>query len=405
MNKIKILAVASLASIAFAGGDLWDFSILLSSDNCGKFCGQVHTPGAIYCWQENQQVPTNGYGRPCFDGSGGWWFGYADNRGEVKDASSGNKVYLDEEKCPEFFPPVAPSTYPAPKDPTPTEALGSIAIEKYVDASSNQDWISLLYDYKTGTTAPTHFLVKGYGLGDATEGLDVKFENPAGTDDKPTVSAIGFNWREKGKCPNKADFEDIVTENLTSRGTGLCIVYKADKEGVDVELGWDEEAYEYNTWVAKLPIATGWKTLNMKWENFRPSFDDGIEPTPLETALTEAEALKFASKNKSASPVSIHFQLKEVGWHGSCSGTAEEYTPSPTPIIGGKMASAYKFNMNGRMLSTNFAGFVQVVNLQGMVVAKKTLAEGEYLNLANLPVGIYMVRSEKHGIVQKIMVK
>jgi hypothetical protein len=69
------------------------------------------------------------------------------------------------------------------------------------------------------------------------------------------------------------------------------------------------------------------------------------------------------------------------------------------------MASEYKFNMNGRILSANFAGSVQVINLQGAVVAKKTLAANESMNLANLPVGIYMVRSKNRGIVQKIMVK
>jgi hypothetical protein len=73
--------------------------------------------------------------------------------------------------------------------------------------------------------------------------------------------------------------------------------------------------------------------------------------------------------------------------------------------MGGKIASAYKFNVNGRSLSANFAGTVQVINLQGAVVAKKTLAADESMSLANLPVGIYMVRSENRGIVQKIMVK
>jgi hypothetical protein len=394
MNKIKILAVAGLASMAFAGGNLWDFATLLETSNCGSFCGQVHTPGAVFCWGEVTPNKDNGWGRPCFDGTGGWWFGYADAGGEVKDANSNNKVFVETERCE--------------TDLNPTEAVGTIAIEKYIEpqsgtaAGQNTDWISKTVAGSVSKAG--HFLIKGYGLGAGTDGLDVIFSNPAGTPEDPTVSAIGFNWRQKAQC-EREDYEGTYIENLTKDDReGLCIRYKADKAGVDVELGWNEAQYEYNTWIVKLPEANDWKTMDMKWEDFAPSYESEDDPYPLETALTKAEALKFALKNRASSAVTVHFQLKEVGWLGSCSGTAER-PPAPTPIMGGKMASAYKFNMNGRMLSANFAGSVQVINLQGAVVAKKTLAAEESMNLANLPVGIYMVRSEKLGIVQKIMVK
>jgi hypothetical protein len=392
MNKIKILAVASLTSIAFAGGDLWDFANLLTTANCGKFCGQVHTPGAIYCWSQTEQTSDNGYGRPCFEGTGGWWFGYADKGGAVKDAVSNQNVFVATENCE--------------TNQNPAQSVGTIAIEKYIEPQSatatgqNTDWITHTVDGSVSKAG--HYLIRGYGLGAGTEGLNVNFVNPGGTDREPNVSAIGFNWRQKEAC-NKTDFEGAYVENIQSKGgNGLCIVYKADKAGVDVELGWNEALYEYKTWVVKLPVATSWKTLDMLWEDFGLSYESDEEPThQKEIALTQAEALKFALKTKTATSESINFQLKEVGWSGSCSGNAER----PSPIMGGKMASAYKFNMSGRMLSANFAGSVQVINLQGMVVAKKTLAVNEAMSLANLPAGIYMVRSEKHGIVQKITVK
>jgi len=419
MSKIKILAVAmaSLACTAFAGGDLWNFKdatdSLLSTTNCGDYCSQVKTPGAIFCWKgtgaalrpaDSVRVDKDGdtipkWGSSCYAKTGGWWFGYADNGGKVQDAISNKAVFK------------AASCSPMPKDPTPAQSEGTIAIEKYINASQNLDWKSLTVPAfpQTGGN-DKHYLVKNYGMGDATDGLDVKFINPAGTPDSPSVAAIGFNWRGKEECGGK-DWEGRFTEDIGSKGTGLCIRYKADKAGVDVELGWNEDTYEYKTWINKLPAATEWKTVDIKWENFGLSYESEEETThPLETALTKAEALKFALKTRGAAET-IHFTLREVGWRGSCTGPAEElpkyvYSGEPNPIIGGKISSAYVFNMNGRMLSANFvAGNVQVVNLQGKVVAQKTLDKGEYLNLANVPMGVYMVRSETRGIVQKIMVK
>ncbi|MDR2583970.1 MAG: T9SS type A sorting domain-containing protein [Fibromonadaceae bacterium] len=399
MRKLKILAVAGLASAAFSAGNLWDFATLLDATNCGTFCGQVHTPGAVYCWSQVTPSATNGWGRPCFDGTGGWWFGYADEGGTVKDASSSNNVFVPKGQggCE--------------TDLKPTEAIGTIVIEKYIEpGKQNVDWIEKTVAGATTGTAGKHYLVKGYGLGAGTDGLDVTFSNPGGTDEKPSVSAIGFNWRGKEEC-ERTDYEGSYIENIGGAGAGLCIVYKADKAGVDVELGWNESLYEYNTWIAKLPAASSWKTVNIKWESFGLSYETGEPTEPRETALTKAEALKFALKTKTAAAETIHFQLKEVGWHGSCSGDAEELPPyqggggDPSPIVGGKVASAYNFNLNGRTLSANFAGTVQVVSLQGKVVAQKTLAKDERLNLSNLPVGVYMVRSESRGIVQKIMLK
>jgi len=419
MGKVKILAVAlaSLASTTFAGGDLWDFADLLSTTNCGTFCSQVHTPGATFCWgpKENGGAgqpsgtasvdkdgdPVPAYGSPCYSKTGGWWFGYADNGGAVKDASSNTNV----------FKPASAACDETPKDPTPTQSVGTIAIEKYINASQNVDWKTITEPAFPATGGnDKHYLVKGYGIGDATQGLDVKFINPAGTDLEPSVSAIGFNWRGKEECGGK-DWENRFVEDIGSKGTGLCIVYKADKYGVDVELGWNEALYEYKTWIMKLPAATSWKTVNIPWTSFGISYEDEEESEPRETALTKAEALKFALKTKGAAET-IHFTLKEVGWLGTCSGTAETLPPydfnasPPTdPIISGKMASAYKFSINGRTLSANFAGAVQVINLQGKVVAQKTLAANESLSLAGLPAGIYMVRSENRGIVQKVILK
>jgi len=404
MNKLKILAVACLASAAFAVGDLWNFATLLSDDNCGKFCGQAHTPGAIYCWQETTPKDTNEWGGPCFHGTGGFWYGYSEYGGKVADGDAGTDVAVCE----------------------------GVVIERYIEpskagsAGQNTDWISKTVKGSSAVTAAGHYMIKGYGLGKGDEGFDVKFTGPGGNDEQPNVSGIGFNWRGKDeapcnpasastKYPNK-DYQGIYTEDLSVK-KGLCLVYKADKEAVDIELGWNESAYDYNTWVARLPAASSWTTINVEWsKHFAPSFVSPDNFYPLEEiALKKADALRFVIKNKTSTPETVRFQLKELGWHGSCSGTATEPPAIPDsdkwwengelPVVGGKVASAYRFNMNGRVLSANFAGTVQVVNLQGKVVAKKVLAANESMNLANLPIGVYMVRSETRGIVQKIMLK
>jgi len=394
MKKFKILAVAAmgLASTAFAGGDLWDFPTLstLASTN-DPYWGQVRTPGAKYCWTTATPPGPPDYGSPCYSQSGGWWFGYADKGGKVQDAHSNENIFLPETNCN------------MSKEPTPTEAKGTIAIEKWIDKVSTTRPQNVAWEQftLTGSAAKAgHYLIKGYGLGAATDGFDVNLINPAGTNENPSVSAIGFNWRQKAECGN-IDYEGAYTENLKKENkTGLCVVYKADKAGVDVELGWNEAVHSFNTWIVKLPAASDWITMDMLWEDFKISYDDGTTPEPMETALKEAEALKFALKTKGAAET-IRFQLKEVGWAGTCSGTAQR----PSPIVGSKIVSAYKFSINGRTLSANFTGPVQVINLHGAVVAKKTLAANESMSLANLPAGVYMVRSEKLGVVQKIAVK
>jgi len=398
MSKIRILALACLANLAFAGGDLWDFPNMLSTENCGSYCGQVHTPGLKFCWSEVTPSAANEWGKVCYKSTGGYWFGYVDEGGDVKDAVSNRNL---------FWPKDA-AECAGGNDATPPDQFYSVVIERYVEpGKQNVDWIPKTVAGSVSKAG--HFMIKGYGLGDGTAegsgGLDVKFSNPGGTDEKPNVSAIGFNWRGKKEC-GYDDYETAYIENIKAQGAGLCIVYKADKAGVDVELGWNESLYEYNTWIAKLPAASSWKTLNIKWESFGLSYETDQPTEPRETAITKAEALKFALKTKTSTPETVHFQLKELGWHGTCSGTAEELQPAqPNPIIGGKVISAYGFNVKGRTLSANFAGSVQVVSLQGKVVAQKTLAANESMNLSNLPVGVYMVRSETRGIVQKIMLK
>jgi len=353
MKTIKAFAFAGLmsASAVFAAANLWKFSGMLANE---PYLGQVMTPGAIHCW-DTAEPPSenNDYQSPCYAKTGGWWFGYGDAGGKVYDGAA--------------------TTY----DLTANEAL---KINQYVDGEGQ-------------------VFIKNKGLGAATEGLHILFKLTAGTNEEPSVAGIGFNWRNK----DGNDYENKGLENLKTNGnpgTGLCLEYQASLAGITVELGWNEASNGYNTWVYALPAcATGFCKADIPWASFEQSYEGTTES--LEYALANAEALKIAYKNKEPAPVEIVFKLAGLGWFGTCSGSA----PDQTPIVTPKGRIAAQFSISGRALSISVPTHVQVINMQGAVVAQKTLGANETLNLANLPTGVYMVRSAKLGISQKVILK
>jgi len=364
MKTIKVFAVAGLisASAAVAAADLWKFDGLISATN-EPLLGQVHTPGAEYCWDNAPEPGPPDYSSPCYTEAGGWWFGYGDKGGKAYDGV--NESY----------------------DLTLPQAL---KINEYDGSLPGQKFI------------------KQKGLGDATEGLHVKFKLASGTADVPSLAGIGFNWRAAGGSEN--DYEGLGVQDLSGK-PGLCIKYYASACGVDVELGWNERAYGYDTWIYKLPECTSSSgcMANMTWDKFQLSYED--ESQDLAFAKTNAEALKVVYKNKNDAAMTVEFKLMELGWAGTCSGTA---VAGPSDCGGqvsikvpsGKIAA--QFNLSGRVLSIaniSTPTHVQVINMQGALVAQKTLRPNESLNLANMPTGIYVVRSAKLGISQKIILK
>jgi len=350
MRTIKAFVLVGLmgASVAMAAADLWKFAGLLSN----KYLGQVATPGAIYCWA-NSEAPSeaNNYGSPCYTQSGGWWWGYGDNGGLIFDGVD--------------------NTW----DLTKPNAL---QVNEYVDGE--------------GQT-----FIKRKGMGDATEGLHAKYVLVAGTAEDPSLAGLGFNWRNK----DGNDYEGRATEDLSATGkSGLCVEYTASKAGITVELGWNESSYGYNTWVYTLPACGSFCMVDMPWNSFEQSYEG--ETQTLEFALKNAEALKIAYKNKEPEAVSLEFKLRAIGWSGTCEG------PDPSPIINGKIVAVPQFNLSNRILSIANVSAptpVQIINMQGAIVAQKTLGPSESLNLANMPTGVYMVRSAKLGISQKIILK
>lgn len=349
MRTIKAFAAVGLmsASAALAEPSLWYFPNLLS--NLPNLA-QVGTPGVLGCYEANPPDPANNSFTICYSQSGGNWYAYAEGGATVKDAVSGNSLAVN-------------------------------------NGMQFQEW---------STTENDRVYIKNKGLGNATRGIEAKLTMPGGTDTDPTIGAIAFDWRDK----SGNDWEGPTFEDITSKN-GLCLEYMADVEGVTVELGWDEGSYGFNTYVYSLPKCDAMCKVNLSWDMFALSYEAASQE--LNIALEEAVALKLAYKNKTADEVVVNFVLKGVGWLNECSG--EDVTPVKMPTSG-KIAA--QFNLSGRMLSiANISAPtpVQVINMQGALVAQKTLGPNESLNLANMPTGVYMVRSAKLGISQKIVLK
>lgn len=353
MIKIKaslaFLAIFALA--ASAQGDLWRADIELFPSL------QVKTPGALFCWaQEGEPTAVDNYQSICYDATGGWWFGYGfgSNAGDVKDATTGKSL-------------------------VPKAAMQLTEDE--------------------GNPEP------GSGLSPDLGSISVRYEPKNGTANDPSGAGIGFNWHELSGM----DYSGTKIENINSFG-GLCITYKSTGD-VIVELGIDEMDGKgplgdavYDTWTVKLSASSDWKAQAMPWSLF---MQVGWSPDKfsLDHVLTNAESVKFKVENKTTDPQPTTFQICQIGKGSTCNTSC---AAGQLSIPGGApQLNASKFVLNGRNLSlvnANAPAAVQIINMQGAVVAQKTLS-GEPLNLANMPAGIYMVRSVSLGISQKIVLK
>jgi len=289
----------------------------------------------------------------CYTTTGGWFYGYAENGGST--------------------------------------------LKAYIDG----DWV----DFAVPTGSPP--LTDNSGNSKIGSSFNLRYyAGPAESESKPGLAAVGFNMKKDPKTGG---------ENVADRG-GICVVYASDAP-LKIELGWDETAFNYNTFQASLPASTEGKMIDLAWDasatgktsgdfarlDWEPVFD-------IEKALTDLRSIKFPLKNEFAVPINANFALCEIGWKGTCSGS---YTCDPiiTPILPGTMANA---NVNliqaGRILSLSADNFnkpvpVQVINLQGAVVHSKTYAPGEKINLNSLPTGVYMIRVPALGYTNKVIFK
>jgi hypothetical protein len=352
MNKFKTAALFGLATTGAAfAGDLWG----ANTDDFPSL--QVQTPDAIECWAENtKQEATN----PCYNGTGGWWFLYGDPKAGVGTDWS----------------------------VTPNDE----------DASDPK---LVMTDEETGD------VIEGGNIVDGA--LHVELMAAAGASDAPKLAGIGFNWKAD-PIANEWDENTTIGTDISSKG-GLCLTYESDGS-LQLELGWQEDKYGYDTYFVTLPAQSSKKTMDIPWDDFKKDDWAAMEcnnPTgamecdqPLETATKKAVSVKFRNKNTKSSAVTVTFDLYELGWEGTCDGK--------TPVIGATQGAgaAAKLNLAGRTLSfskLDKAVEVQLINMNGSVVASQLVAPAKSMSLSKLPVGIYMVRVPDLGITSKVMLK
>lgn len=296
---------------------------------------QVQTPEAVACDKTGDD-----YGKLCYETTGGWWFAYS---GDTKD---GEVVSFD----------------PITTNPDGTYKL-------------------ITTDETDGSIIPNGNLIEGVGL-------QVTMTTSGGASSTPAIAGIGFNWT---KAETAIDI---------SSQTGYCISYNwTGTDPLQMELGWDEDTYGYDSWYATLPV--GSNTLSFLWSQFKKDGWDKTNSNPITTATTSAVSLKVRLKNSAAAPSSGTLTISDVGWAGECSGAA-------IPSI--SKSSFAKATLLGRTLSISgisSAASVEVINLQGQVVLKNSINGATSLGLKDLQQGVYMLRitGKTVSLNQKIVIK
>jgi len=334
MNKFQKagLAVVAASGMAFAQGSLWgpsttDFPSL-----------QVRNDDVIACWAANP--PDENYASKCYSESGGWWFGYTNN----KTAQEKVEVKLG-------------SSYTA-----------------FADGVS-------LTDATDGTSL-------------ITDALDVKLA--VTTDENYPGAGIGFNHKQDGTRWNGG----TKTLDISSH-PGYCLTYTLDGDPMEFVLGWDESGTDdarNDVWKAPIQPTSSKATLNLSWDKFSQQ-GYAKPPWAISVAKEEAVSVKIRYNGEGAGT----FKLYQLGWSGECTGGGA------VPIVN-KVGSGSNFAINLAGRSLSLSGFsktvtVQVLNLNGAIVATQTMQSAGNMNLSNLPTGIYMVRVPALGYVSKVMLK
>ena len=200
--------------------------------------------------------------------------------------------------------------------------------------------------------------------------------------------------------------ETSTTDNTPAAGDasawgGLCITYKSEA-APSLELGLGDEVdatIGYANPAASLPKSTVGTSKVLTWADFKqPSWYKGDTKMAGDAAAAQLVAVKFKLQ---ATAGSYEFNIKAVG--PATGGTCPDYIDAIKAVRG---ASSAKAILSGRTLSFKGvkAGTVEVLDVQGQVVAKGDVSSG--LNLKSLDAGVYMVRvAGKVNFTNKIVLK
>lgn len=299
---------------------------------------QVQVPETMICDKTGED-----YGAACYESTGGWWFAYV---GDEKD--------------------------------------GQVMSFSPIDHNDDGTYKLITTDESDGSIIPGGNLIEGAGL-------QVTMSAAGGASSTPAIAGIGFNWT---KAETPIDISDKA---------GYCIAYSwTGSTALQLELGWNEDAYGFDTWYTALPASTAPTALDLPWSKFKQDGWDKAKQ-PITVAQTEAVSVKIRLKNAAAAEIKGTLTIYDFGYSGDgCTGGVG---------IGDVVkASAAKLLVAGRQLSltgVKGAASVEVINLQGQVVLKNTMNTSASMDLINLDAGVYMVRvaGKSANLTQKILLK
>jgi len=208
---------------------------------------------------------------------------------------------------------------------------------------------------------------------------------------KYPFAGIGFNWSDP-----EDDGKDLTGQE------GVCLEYELSGDvPMAVEIKVPATVDGNNAYKMALPKQSMGKKA-FKFSSFKQESGWGTITT-LANVMAKSTGMKFKA-SLSAPPASAktsNLKLKSVGWYATCGANA---------VLNTVNANSVKFSQLGRTLS--FSGVqagasVEVVNMQGQVVASQVLGSSKSVNLSKLSNGLYMVRvaGEKVNFSQRIVLQ
>ncbi|MCL2101625.1 MAG: T9SS type A sorting domain-containing protein, partial [Fibromonadales bacterium] len=131
-------------------------------------------------------------------------------------------------------------------------------------------------------------------------------------------AGFAFNWKEENNLQ--------LPEDISEFG-GLCVSYNLTGDSAYIQLGWDYDAYGYNTYRVKL--APGNHTIDFPWGVFA---QDWFEPESgtMKDAIEKALFLNFDIASFNGAEKQTQFTLRQLGTLGACS----EAPPSSVEYAG-----------------------------------------------------------------------
>jgi len=212
--------------------------------------------------------------------------------------------------------------------------------------------------------------------------ISVSFTTGAGFD--YPFAGIGFNWISDdngGEGPY-----DV------SAATGLCLNYTS-AANMTLELKWDGTTYGYATFGATITKQATAAAKDYAFSTFKRGYTDADHP-----GITIAQALTYTTgvqlKYAAAAGGANALEVFAIGTTGSC---------GVVPTLSIASASSLKASLSGSSLA--FSGLskktakVEVINLQGQVVASKTISSAmNTVDLSKAAHGVYVVKAFGKGL-------